>query len=285
MKTITKNNLCVLLSALMLTGCNSATKSNGSAKNSGSVATEKPRSSAVATSTPTVAPTETTESKTKEEKKTVDATSKEENKLKSLQGAMKYSLPDGWEIIATGIESRYIEVSTDYIGIQKGDKKIAIMLLMRSPAGIGRDPVYEVNIDETKIGGHTYAGGISDNGTYLDLCAEMLFDNPEHGVMFVNMTDPDGVSIDDPTLHELLESLEVNDCYGTVTVKADEVNIREGEIASAKKVGTVKKGETYKVFSISGSTEYSEYTWYNIGYLEFIADKDGEWLEYKENEW
>lgn len=102
--------------------------------------------------------------------------------------------------------------------------------------------------------------------------------------MFVDYTNPEGASEDDLALAELLESLEVNDCFGTVTVEADEINIRDYNSTDSDIVGTARKGETYKVYSISYPNVYTGgYTWYNIGELEFIADKDGEWVEYTEN--
>lgn len=152
----------------------------------------------------------------------------EGQKEKSLFGAIRYTVPEGWEIIATGVETAELEMTTDYLGVRKGDKQIEITLLMRCPAGIGYDRVYERNIEDLHVGSYTLNGGISDNNTHLEL-TNMLFENPEHGIMFVNYTNPDGVSEDDPALSELLENLEVNDCFGTVTIDADEINIRNRE--------------------------------------------------------
>jgi hypothetical protein len=207
----------------------------------------------------------------------------EGQKEKSLFGAMRYTVPEGWEIIATGVETAELEMTTDYLGVRNGDKQIEITLLMRCPAGIGGDPYYERFINDKSIGNYTLSGGIYENDTKLSLTDE-LFDNPEHGNMFVNYTNPEGASEDDPALVELLESLEVNDCFGTVTVEADEINIRDYNSTDSDIVGTARKGETYKVYSISYTNDYTGgYTWYNIGELEFIADKDGEWVEYTEN--
>ena len=207
----------------------------------------------------------------------------EVQKEKSLFGAMRYTVPEGWKIIATGVETAELEMTTDYLGVRNGDKQIEITLLMRCPAGIGGDPYYERFINNKSIGNYTLSGGIYDNGTKLSLEDE-LFDNPEHGSMFVNYANPEGASEDDPALAELLESLDVNDCFGTVTVEADEINIRDYNSTDSNIIGTARKGESYKVYSISYPNVYSDgYTWYNIGDLEFIADKDGEWLSYTEN--
>lgn len=207
----------------------------------------------------------------------------EGQKEKSLFGAMRYTVPEGWEIIATGVETAELEMTTDYLGVRNGDKQIEITLLMRCPAGIGGDPYYERFINDKSIGNYTLSGGIFESGTKLSLTDE-LFDNPEHGSMFVDYTNPEGASEDDPALAELLESLKVNDCFGTVTVEADEINIRDYNSTDSDIVGTARKGETYKVYSISYPNVYTGgYTWYNIGELEFIADKDGEWVEYTEN--
>lgn len=92
------------------------------------------------------------------------------------------------------------------------------------------------------------------------------------------------MSEDDPDLTSFLNSLEVNDCFGIVTIDADEINIRDRENTDGNIVGTAKKGEIYKVYAITESSEYTgEYTWYNIGYSEYIADLNGDWLSYTEN--
>ena len=91
--------------------------------------------------------------------------------------------------------------------------------------------------------------------------------DPNDGIIFINYSNPSGVSEDDPDLTSFLNSLEVNDCFGIVTIDADEINIRDRENTDGNIVGTAKKGEIYKVYAITGSSEYTgEYTWYNIGY-------------------
>lgn len=198
-------------------------------------------------------------------------------KERSLFGAMQYSIPEGWEATTTNEGS--LDISTDYISLINGDKEIEIVLLMRCPAGIGYDPVYEKAIEDYRLGTYTFTGGISKNGTHLELM-ETLFQNPEHGIMFVYYKNPNGVSDSDSDLANLLKSLEVNDCYGTVTIKADKINIRDLESTNGNIVGTIEKGSTYKVYSI---TRNNDYTWYNIGELEFIADNNDQWLTYTEN--
>lgn len=257
----------ILMSLIaLLAGCNSKPVSSekaSSALNTPVFAIPTPSPSSLPTATP----------------QPVDEAQKE----KSLFGAMRYTVPEGWEIIATGVDTAELEVSTDYLGVRNGDKQIEITLLMRCPAGIGGDPYYERIINDKSIGNYTLSGGIYENDTKLSLEDE-LFNNPEHGSMFVNYTNPEGASEDDPALAKLLESLEVNDCFGTVTVEADEINIRDYNSTDSDIVGTARKGVTYKVYSISYPNVYTGgYTWYNIGELEFIADKDGEWVSYTEN--
>ena len=259
----------ILMSLIaLLTGCNS--KPVASEKASSTINTPVP---ATPTPSPAFLPAATPQTVG------VDEVQKE----KSLFGAMRYTVPEGWEIIATGVETAELEMTTDYLGVRNGDKQIEITVLMRCPAGIGGDPYFERFINDKSIGNYTLSGGIYENGTKLSLTDE-LFDNPEHGALFVSYSNPEGVSEDDPDLINFLTNLEVNDCFGTVTIKADEINIRDYENTDGDIVGTARKGETYKVYSISFPNVYSGgYTWYNIGELEFIADKDGEWVEYTEN--
>lgn len=206
----------------------------------------------------------------------------EVQKEKSLYGAMRYTIPEGWENGELPVEESPYHTD-DFICILKEEQKIEISLLMGCPAGIGYDRVYERTIEDLHVGSYTLGGGISDNNTHLEL-TNMLFKNPDHGIMFVNYTNPNGASENDPDLINFLTSLEVNDCFGTVTVEADEINIRDCEYIDGNIIGSVKKGETYKVYGIKGPSEYtSEYTWYNIGYSEYIADLNGEWVKYTEN--
>jgi hypothetical protein len=261
-----RKHIILLTLIALLAGCNS--KSVSSAKASSTLNITAPTTATPSTtSLPTATPQPV----------------KEVQKEKSLYGAMRYIVPEGWEIITTGAETYGLEMTTDYLGVKNGDKQIEITLLMRCPAGIGGDPYYERFINDKSIGNYTLSGGIYDNGTKLTLTDE-LFENPDHGIIFIGYSNPSGVSEDDPDLINFLASLEVNDCFGTVTIEADEINIRDRENTDGNIVGTAKKGETYKVYSITNPSEYTGgYTWYNIGELEFIADKDGEWLRYTEN--
>ena len=250
----------------LLTGCNSKTVSSEKASstlNTPAPATTTPSPASLPTATPQLV--------------------EEVQKEKSLFGAMRYTVPEGWEIIATGVENAKLEMTTDYLGVRNGDKQIEVTLLMRSPAGIGGVEYYERFINDKSIGNYTLSGGIYENGTKLSLTDE-LFENPDHGIIFIDYSNPSGVSEDDPDLINFLTSLEVNDCFGTVTIEADEINIRDYDSIDGSIIGTARKGETYKVYSISFPNVYSGgYTWYNIGELEFIADKDGKWVEYTEN--
>ena len=255
----------ILLSLFaLLAGCNS--KSVSSAKASSTINTPAP-----------VTPTPSSVSLPAATLQPADDVQKE----KSLYGTMQYIVPDGWETVETDEESP--SHAADHVCILNGEKKIEISLLMDCPAGIGYDRVYERNIEDLHVGSYTLNGGISDNSTHLEL-TDMLFENPEHGIMFVNYTNPSGASENESDLISFLNSLEVNDCFGTVTVEADQINIRDRENTDGNIVGTAKKGETYKVFGIKGTSEYTnEYTWYNIGYSEYVADNNGEWLSYTEN--
>ena len=256
----------ILLSLIaLLAGCNSKPVSSEKASstlNTPTSTTPTPSSDSLPTATPQAA----------------EGLQKE----KSMYGVMQYIIPAGWKIGESPVEKNPYH-SDDFICILNEEKKIEISLLMGCPAGIGYDRVYERNIEDLHVGSYTLNGGISDNNTHLEL-TNMLFANPDHGIIFVNYTNPNGASENDSDLISFLNSLEVNDCFGTVTVEADQINIRDCENTDGNIVGTAKKGETYKVFGIKGPSEYTnEYTWYNIGYSEYVADHNGEWLSYTEN--
>lgn len=264
--------LSLVLSLLLMTSCSSNRTVISSNENSSNKETEKPKETTVSTSTPS-ATTEAKESIIKDIQNTND-----QNVARSIYGAMSWSLPEGWEIIATGVDNPYGDMSTDYIGAMCGNKRVEVTCLMRAPAGIGWDPMYDEMIDDVKIGDYTFMGGIN-NGTDMTLGSEHVFDDPEHALLFVYYSCEDGVSVDDSDLRELISSLEVQDSYGTIEILADSVNIRNLESTDGDKVGVAKKGEKYKVYSVLGATEYSEYTWYNVGDEQFIAD-NGEWVKF-----
>ena len=260
-----RKHIIILMSlTALLAGCNSKPASSDKASSTlNTPASATPTPSPVSLPAATLQPTE------------------EVQKEKSIYGVMRYTVPEGWETVETDEESP--SHGADHVCILNEEKKIEISLLMDCPARIGFDRVYERNIENLHLGAYTYNGGISDNNTHLEL-TNMLFENPEHGIMFVNYTNPSGASEDDPDLISFLNSLEVHDCFGTVTVEADEINIRDRENTDGNIVGTAKKGEVYKVYAITGPSEYTGgYTWYNVGYLEYIADLNGEWLSYTEN--
>lgn len=218
-----KHIIILMFLTALLAGCNSAP-----------VSSEKPSSTlnTPVFSTPTPSPVSLPAATLQP--------AEEGQKEKSLFGAMRYTVPEGWEIIATGVETAELEMTTDYLGVRNGDMQIEVTLLMRCPAGIGGDPYYERFINDKSIGNYTLSGGIYENGTKLSLTDE-LFDNPEHGVLFVGYSNPEGVSEDDPDLKNFLTNLEVNDCFGTVTVEADEINIRDYNSTDSDIVGTAKK--------------------------------------------
>lgn len=254
-----KKRACIIGSTFMLASCSKATRPNENVASENSNANE-----AKLISTPEATP---------------PSENREEDTIKSLYGTMQCVLPEGWEVVATGDDNPYDDRSSDYLGIQNGEKRIELLLYMEAPAGIGYEPDYDETIEPTRIGDDEYTGGISNSGTCLTL-ETMLFENPEHGGLFVYLTDSNGASTEDEALNEVLESLEIKDSFGTVTINADEINIISGKSNEDVKVGIAKKGETYKVYS---KEKLGEYTWYNIGYLEYIADKDGEWITYTEN--
>ena len=268
-----KRNIILMILPALLFGCSSKNISSSSEKKE-----SKPKETSTPVATPISTPSQNTTQTTPDIENNV-------SKQKSMLKAMRFDIPDGWKIIATGIASPYVNMTTDYIGIMNGDKRIEVTMIMRSPAGIGYDRVYDRTIDNLVIGLYEFSGGTSDNNTHLELISKTaLFQNPEHGDMFVNYINPEGVSENDSDLISFLESLQVNDCFGTVTVKAKEINIRDAANTGGNKVGTAKIGSTYKVYSVEGPTEHSEYTWYNIGDSEFIADKNGEWVSFDQNE-
>ena len=67
---------------------------------------------------------------------------------------------------------------------------------------------------------------------------------------------------------------------GKLTVKLDAINIRDTSSTSGNAVGSVKKGETYEVLS---TTNDGTYNWYQIGENQWIADQNGEWVDYQAN--
>ncbi len=200
-------------------------------------------------------------------------------------------VPKDWEIMPDGYDSAYIQESTDSIEIRKGEADIRIIASLESyPIGIGGDPYTEGNYtygDYSYEAIRTSADDLKqlslEGGGYLGY----IFD--DYGILSVEYTNPNGAYADDADLIEILNSLHVKDSYGTITILADKINIRSDTNTDAEKRGIVQKGEMYKVRAIQ---EDENYTWYAIGYtqgdpnggsFDWIADKDGKWIEFKES--
>ena len=83
-------------------------------------------------------------------------------------------------------------------------------------------------------------------------------------------------------LYDNLEQVLENETIGTITITANKINKRTYHSTISDIVGEVKKGETCNVFEIENSGS-DGYTWYQIGYTQWIAD-DGTWLTYTPKE-
>ena len=83
------------------------------------------------------------------------------------------------------------------------------------------------------------------------------------------------------TMDDLFPSAVQESVSGTVTVLADNLNVREKPSSAANAVDLVYKDESYP---FDAMMENGGYTWYRIGENEWIADKDGEYLQVEKNE-
>lgn len=83
------------------------------------------------------------------------------------------------------------------------------------------------------------------------------------------------------TVDDLFPSAVQETVSGTVTVLADNLNVREKPSSAANAVDLVYKDESYP---FDAMMENGGYTWYRIGENEWIADKDGEYLQVEKNE-
>ena len=71
-----------------------------------------------------------------------------------------------------------------------------------------------------------------------------------------------------------------NSVIGTASVKVDKLNIRTKPSTSGDRAGTAVNGKSYDVYEVSSGEGY---TWYRIADNQWIADKGGQWITYKEN--
>ena len=220
--------------------------------------------------------------------KSISNETKTQNRAHGVTSLISLELADGWEVIPDGYDTQYAFQKEDWLQLKKGNMYINIEASLNSyGVGIGGDPYIEA---EGTIGNYYYAAnknGTSDaNGNFGGGYLGYIFDG--YGILTVKYENPNGAFFDDPDLNEMLETLHVKDCYGTAKVLANKINIRYGNSTDSEIVGTAKKGEEYKVRAVEGD---GTYTWYAIGFqngnpggsLTWIADKDGKWIDYKEN--
>lgn len=136
-------------------------------------------------------------------------------------------------------------------------------------------------------------GYVNENGEEV---TDFIFDDAStlyDGKAYVSQGGLYGVIDLEETIHKV-GHLTSMDCYGidipqpentaanssgTVTVKVTNLNIRRGPGTDYDKNGFAAPGILYDVYEV---TLNGGYTWYRIGENEWIADKNGEWVDYSE---
>lgn len=220
------------------------------------------------------------------------------NRTTALTGLISLVVPEDWEIVPDGYDSPYTYLNEDRIEIRKGEADLEIIASLQSYGiGLGGDSYTEGNyqlgqfeyqlLRNTPYDAETKQNAVGE--TSLSLCAGgylgYAFDG--YGILTINYSNPDGAYLDD--IRELVESVQLKDSYGTATILADKINIRNGLGTDKESLGVVKKGETYKVRAVQGD---GKYTWYAIGWedgvpnggeFRWIADKDNAWVSFKES--
>lgn len=188
--------------------------------------------------------------------------------------ALKVLVPDGWSTSDDVSEERY-DVSG--VTLTNGDFVIDINYIMRYPAGVGGDPYADEGMQIETQNNLLFYGGIVYETNSIWLYGSRL--NSDQGFLVVKYTGNSEIHKNDSVFLQVIDSIELAGNYGTVTIKANVINVRDTEFDGTK-IGSVHKGESYPVYDIQYPTAYNEYTHYNIGNGKFIADKDGEWVEF-----
>ena len=76
---------------------------------------------------------------------------------------------------------------------------------------------------------------------------------------------------------EVTEEETKEETIGTVTSKVNHLNIRPSASKEGESLGQLSEGETRTAYE---KKEAEGYTWYRIGDNKWVADKNGEWLEF-----
>lgn len=261
--------ITLIVGMLALVGC-----SNKNTNSSSSIKADRQTSSISAEPTPSS--TSTTKPEVQSQTSNVVTS---ENRLISLE------MPDGWKVDSITHEPMINEneLFYDKVSLSKDTATIDIDASLETYYGVGGDPVYDEPLaNMIQIGQYSYWGGI-DNGTNMTIegggYLGQIFDG--YGTLTVTYSDSNGVSFEDADFISILESLNINDSYGTATVLANKINIRKDASVESDIVGTALNGNFYKVRKV---IPYDDYTWYLIGFdtdhWEWIADKDGEWIKF-----
>ena len=157
-------------------------------------------------------------------------------------------------------------LASDYEKLFVSDKVIHKATVDLNEEGISAAAV-------TIIGGLGAAGGLKPIPVYHDLVLDrpFIYAIVEGGVpLFIGV-----VSAMDGTI--LSGNKSVNEKIGTVDVKVDGLRVRTGPATYYDQAGNVLAGDTLTVYE---TAEGEGYTWYRIGIRQWIADKDGGWLDY-----
>lgn len=198
------------------------------------------------------------------------------------QNLLTVGIPEGWKVESTGYGA---PLGRDYVDLKKGEAEISIWatLTQNNYDGKVEDIKFSEEIKDLKIGQYTYTGGITD-GTYMYLSAEGfpsdLFDG--YGNLEMIYENPDGVSLDDGTIEQLLEQVNVKDSFGTLTVVGDEAELISNptDLASSRVVGKATKGNKYNV---RATIVFENKVWYQVDATENDEDTDLLWFEDTEN--
>ena len=120
--------------------------------------------------------------------------------------------------------------------------------------------------------------GLYQGKTYVGL-------NGVYGIMDLRATLENGTDVTLDTCYgtdipeELPESEKTKEdnTIGRVIVKIDNLNSRSASSTDGEKLAQVQKGSEYPVYEIWNNEGY---TWYRIEENRWIADKDGNWVDY-----
>lgn len=285
-----KTLICSLSTLLLLSGCGVNVKINDTSKNNTETTTEGQTNPFLEAENTTIV------------EETVEPTQEPTPATTTVEYAdMKITVKDGWTYSKEFMSSDFISfekkavIQVPVIKVYKGDANDSNPYVVFSSfdpmEGLGGLYEYKRDIGEVSIGNFTYRVYYNNYAPYNVLFSQtksedwyeyytpITTSNGTKRYIHVSYFDHGTSDYDDFDVMDMIASLEITNKIGEIEVTADNLNVRNDANKDATKLWLTHKGSKFDVYETRND---GGYTWYRIGAYSWVADQNGEWVNYSQ---